>query len=212
MKGNLIILLLGFLIFFSGCNLIKNLGKTKDERKKERKEKRARRLVNKAARVDPSILHFDTIRIPSTHIDSSIHVDTNIHFVDSIIDRIIHSLDDSRSHITGNSQLDREAVREWSIKVMKDSILKRDLIKDTITHQFLEDGIVYTFKFWDHKGKIFYDFEKSEKLIFYKQIIIKALTVWEKLTWWAKGLFWLFLIILFSFIFKWTYKRFLGYK
>ena len=212
MKGKLFILLIASLILFSDCNPFKNLGKTKDERKTERKQKRARRLVAKAVRIDPSILHSDSIRIPGANIDSSIQVDTSIQFIDNIIDSLLHNLDVIRDSNPRIREFNFETIREWAIKTLKDSIINRDIIKDTIVHKFTENGVEYTFKFWDHNGKILYDFEHGDSVVFYKQIIIKALTVWEKLTWWSKGLFWLFLIILLFLTFKWTYKRLIGYK
>lgn len=195
MKRRLIILLLGSMILFSDCNPFKNLGKTKEERRNERHSKRARRLVDKAIRVDPSILHPDTIIIPGAHIDSSVHVDTVINFVDSIIDRIIHSLDDRGGDGAGYSGMDREALRQWAIGALKDSIINRDLIKDTITHLFLRNGVEYRIKIWDHQGRIFYDMDQGEKIILDADVIIKPLNYWERNGWWLKFLFW-FLVIL----------------
>jgi len=141
MKNKFIILLIGSLILFSDCNPFKNLGTTKDERKKERKEKRARRLVDKAIRIDPSILHPDTITIPGTNIDSSIQVDTSIQFIDNIIDSLLHNLDGIRDNDSGISDFDFETIRHWAIAALKDSIMNRDLIIDTITHRFLRNGV-----------------------------------------------------------------------
>ena len=195
MKSKLIILLLGSLILFSGCNLFKNLGKTKDERRQERKSKRAKRLVNKAVRIDPSILHPDTIILPGAHIDSSIHIDTVINFVDPIIDRVLHGLDDIRNISTGNSGVDREFLRNWAINALKDSIRLRDLIQDTLTHRFLRNGVIYRMKIWDKNGRIFYDLDQGEGQILDTNVIIKPLTTWEKHGWWIKFLFWIFLIL-----------------
>lgn len=196
MKSKLIILLLGFIIIFSGCNPFKNLGKTKDERRTERKHKKARRLVDKAIRIDPSILHPDTIIIPGTHIDSSIHVDTSINFVDSIINRFIYHLDDRGNSSTGYSGMDIESLREWAIATLKDSILLRNLITDTITHKFLRNGVLYKMKIWDQNGKIFYDLNQGERVILDEKVIVNEATWWDNNKWWVTGLFWLIIIIM----------------
>ncbi len=212
MKSKLLILVLGSLILFSDCNPFKNLGKTKQERKDERKSKRARKLVNKAVRIDPSILHPDTILVPGTHIDSSFSIRDSINFVDSIIARIIYTLDDRGNNSTGYSGIDREALRKWAIMTLKDSIRTRDLIRDTITHKFLRNGVVYVFKIWDHNGRIFYDLDQGEKIILDADVIIKELNFWERLSWWIKGLFWIIIILIVIKIIWWKIKQLLGGK
>ncbi len=212
MKSKFIILLLGSLILFSDCNPFKNLGKTKDERRTERKQKRAKRLVNKAIKVDPSILSIDTIYLPGASIDSSFSVDSSINFVDSIVDRLLHNLDDWGNNSAGNSRLDIEYLKEWAINALKDSIRLRDLIKDTITHRFLRNGVAYRMKIWDKNGRIYYGLDQGERMIFDSDVIIKELNFWEKHNWWIKILFWLVIILLVAYLLKEKLKQYFNIK